>query len=46
MVQAYLDHSETINAATNPLQSAMRLGNVEHLGQIITFRAAQDDETL
>jgi hypothetical protein len=47
MVQAYLDHSETINAATNPLQSAMRLGNVEQLGQIITFRAAaQDDDTV
>ena len=47
MVQAYLDHGDTINAANNPLQSAMRLGNVEQLGEIITFRAAtQDDETL
>jgi hypothetical protein len=47
MVQAYLEHGETINAANNPLQSAMRLGNVEQLGEIITFRAAaQDDETL
>ncbi len=47
MVKAYLDHSDTINAANNPLQSAMRLGNVEQLGEIITFRAAaQDDDTL
>lgn len=37
MVQAYLDHSDEINAASNPLQSAMKLGNTEQLQQVITF---------
>ena len=38
MVQAYLEHGKTIDAAVNPLQSAMRLGQVKELGEIITFR--------
>ncbi len=37
MVQAYLDHGDEINAAPNPLQSAMKLGNTEQLQQVITF---------
>jgi len=44
MVQAYLDHSDEINAAPNPLQSAMKLGNTEQLQQVITFMPLKDKE--
>jgi len=42
MVQAYLDHGDEINAAPNPLQSAMKLGNTEKLQQVITFMPLKD----
>jgi hypothetical protein len=42
MVQAYLDHGDEINAASNPLQSAMTLGNTEKLQQVITFMPLKD----
>ena len=42
MVQAYLDHGGEINAASNPLQSAMTLGNTEKLQQVITFMPLKD----
>jgi hypothetical protein len=44
MVQAYLDHSDEINAASNPLQSAMKLGNTEQLQQVITFMPLKDKD--
>jgi len=44
MVQAYLDHSDEINTAPNPLQSAMELGNTEQLQQVITFMPLKDKD--
>jgi hypothetical protein len=44
MVQAYLDHGDEINAAPNPLQSAMKLGNTERLQQVITFMPLKDKD--
>ena len=44
MVQAYLDHGDEINAAPNPLQSAMKLGNTEQLQQVITFMPLKDKD--
>ena len=44
MVQAYLDHGDEINAASNPLQSAMKLGNTEQLQQVITFMPLKDKD--
>jgi hypothetical protein len=43
MVQAYLDHGDEINSASNPLQSAMKLGNTEQL-QVITFMPLKDKD--
>jgi hypothetical protein len=44
MVRAYLDHGDEINAASNPLQSAMKLGNTEQLQQVITFMPLKDKD--
>lgn len=44
MVQAYLNHGDEINAAPNPLQSAMKLGNTEQLQQVITFMPLKDND--
>ena len=44
MVQAYLGHSDEINAASNPLQNAMKLGNTEQLQQVITFMPLKDND--
>lgn len=37
MVQAFISHHDDINAAQNPLQKAMQLGNAEQLQKVITF---------
>lgn len=37
MVQAFISHGDEINAAQNPLQRAMELGNAEQLQKVITF---------
>jgi hypothetical protein len=44
MVQAYLDRGDEINAAQNPLQSAMTLGKTEKLQQVITFMPLKDKD--
>ncbi|RPJ40687.1 MAG: hypothetical protein EHM21_14300 [Chloroflexi bacterium] len=44
MVQAYLAHSDEINTAANPLQSAMKLGKTEQLQQVITFMPLKDKD--
>ena len=44
MVQAYLEHSNEIDAASNPLQSAMKLGNTEQLQRVITFMPLKDQD--
>lgn len=44
MVQAYLDHGNEINAAPNPLQSAMKLGKTGQIQQVITFMPLKEED--